>query len=162
QNESRVVLLAEKIAFITGLAAAGLREIELGAFVKSDRVPQMADTDEICKAVLGDRSSLGHARGWCLVPNRRGLERALASGVADIAVFTGVTDSFTQANIGMTFEESLTEFAEVVKESKRSKKIRSVRAYLSTAFGCPYEGKVPAKKTLRAISKLAKIGVGQI
>jgi hydroxymethylglutaryl-CoA lyase len=162
QNEARPVALADKLAFISDLAQAGIREIELGAFVRPDRIPQMADTDEVCRAASEGTLSLGKARGWCLVPNRKGLERALSCGAANIAVFTGVTDSFTKANIGMTFEESLAEFAEVIREAKRSKKIRSVRGYLSTAFGCPYEGKVPAKKTLQAIAKLAKIGVDQI
>lgn len=162
QNEARAVGLQDKLAFIAGLAEAGLKEIELGAFVRPDRVPQMADTEAIYQAIGSGTLALGRARGWCLVPNRKGLGRALASGATDIALFTGVTDSFTKANIGMTFEESLAEFAEVVKEAKRSKKIRGIRGYLSTAFGCPYEGKVPAKKTLQAIAKLAKIGVGQI
>jgi hydroxymethylglutaryl-CoA lyase len=162
QNEAGAVAFEAKLAFISGLIGAGVKDIELGAFVRPDRVPQMADTDRVCEAVREGRLALGKARGWCLVPNRRGLERALAVGVSHIAVFTGVTDSFTQANIGVTFEQSLSVFKEVVTEARKSKKIRSVRAYLSTAFGCPYEGKVPAKKTLKAISRLADIGVGQI
>jgi hydroxymethylglutaryl-CoA lyase len=159
QNEKAVLPLESKLAFIRGLLAAGVREIELGAFVRPDRVPQMADTERICREM---QDGLGKARGWCLVPNRKGLERALDSGARHIALFTGVTDGFTRKNIGMTFEESLAEFREVAREARASGRIKAIRAYLSTAFGCPYEGKVPAKRTLRAVEKLSKLGVEQV
>jgi hydroxymethylglutaryl-CoA lyase len=160
QNEAAVVPFDAKVSFVQGLIDAGLREIELGAFVRPDRVPQMADSEQLCRAARNGTIRLGRAHDWYLVPNRKGLERAIAAGSARIALFTGVTDTFTQKNIGMTFDESLAEFAFVIKEARRAK--ARIRFYLSTAFGCPYEGKVPAKKTLKALEKLAALGPGQV
>ncbi|MGZ3709145.1 MAG: hydroxymethylglutaryl-CoA lyase, partial [Bdellovibrionota bacterium] len=97
---------------------------------------------------------------WCLVPNRRGLERAVAAGATQIAVFTAATESFAKRNIGMSIRESLQEFGAVVADARRHR--MKVRGYVSTAFGCPFEGEVSAKKALRVVEKLAALGVDEI
>src|ERR1019366_1420083 len=99
QNEARLVPFAQKLQFAQGLIEAGVRDLELGAFVRPDRVPQMADTDRIFAALRGPvrtrKLKLGQARAWALVPNRKGMERALTAGATHVAVFTAATDAFT-------------------------------------------------------------------
>ena len=106
---------------------------------------------------------MGSVRAWSLVPNRKGLERALKVGVTHIAVFTAATESFAKKNIGMSIDQSLREFKELIDEARNSvgKKLQ-VRGYVSTALGCPFEGKVQPKKALRVIEKLAELGVDQV
>jgi hydroxymethylglutaryl-CoA lyase len=153
--------LEDKIAFVNGLIDAGVRDLELGAFVRPDRVPQMADTEALYSALRKQRiKAERYTRLWSLVPNRKGMERAIVSGATHVAVFTAATESFTQRNIGMSIRESLAEFKEVMALA-RAHEI-SVRGYVSTAFGCPFEGKVSAKKPLKVIDALAKLGVDQI
>ncbi len=160
QNESRPVSLARKLALARGLVAAGVRDLELGAFVRTDRVPQMADTDAIYAAIRARRLKLGRARAWALVPNAKGMERALAAGATHVAVFTAATDSFTRRNIGMSVRESLAAFRDVIALA-RAHDVR-VRGYVSTAFGCPFEGKVAPSKALRVVDRLAALGVDQL
>jgi hydroxymethylglutaryl-CoA lyase len=160
QNESAPIPLDSKLELIAGLAAAGLRDLEVGAFVRSDRVPQMGDTEAIYEAMRQGRLELREARAWALVPNRKGLERALAAGARQIAVFTAATETFARRNIGMSIDESLEEFREVISLAK-GHRVR-VRGYVSTAFGCPFEGKVPPSRALRVIDRLARLEVDQI
>jgi len=148
---------------VSSLIRAGVRDIELGAFVRPDRVPQMADTGEVYTLVKARELKLSPARAWCLVPNRKALERALRVGVTNIAIFTAATESFTRKNIGMSMRESLIEYQEVIREGRLAlgSKLR-VRGYVSTVFGCPFEGKVTATQALRMIEKIAKLGVDQV
>jgi hydroxymethylglutaryl-CoA lyase len=165
QNESKILSLAQKIQFIRGLIGAGIRELELGAFVRRDKVPQMADTDLLYEKIRQGELDLKGAHAWALVPNRKGLERALKVDVDHIAVFTAATDSFAQKNIGMSIAQSILEFQAVISDAKKAnthKKKIKIRGYVSTAFGCPYEGKVPAKKALKVIEKLFDLGVDQV
>jgi len=163
QNERKVVPTRHKMKFIYGLVEAGIRDLEIGSFVRPDRVPQMADTDLIYRAIRLGKMDLGQARAWALVPNRRGLERALRAGVTHIAVFTAATESFTRKNIGMSIDKSLAEFKSLIADGRKilGKKLM-IRGYVSTAFGCPFEGKVPPKSALAVIEKLADLGVDQI
>lgn len=160
QNESREVTTEEKIEFARDLIASGIRRIELGAFVRSDLVPQMADTEGVYEAVRTGRLRLGRAKAYALVPNLKGLERAIAAGAKGVAVFTAATETFAEKNIGMSIGESLRVFSEIVREAKRAKV--EVRGYVSTAFGCPFEGKVSAKKAIRVVEKLAALGIDEI
>lgn len=160
QNEPGTVSLATKAELARRLIRAGVRDLELGAFVRLDRVPQMADTDAMYKQVRAGKIDLGRTRGWALVPNRRGLERAVAAGVRHIAVFTAATESFALNNIGMSVGESLTEFAEVVRQAHANG--IAVRGYVSTVFGCPFEGAVKPARALRVIERLLKLGVDEI
>lgn len=160
QNEARPVRFEDKIRLAQGLVDAGIRKLELGAFVRPDLVPPMADTDRVYAAVRDGTLRLGRAKAYALVPNLKGLERAIAAGAKGIAVFTAATESFAKRNIGMSIGDSLEVFREIVAEAKRAK--IEVRGYVSTAFGCPFEGKVAPKKAITVVEKLAKLGIPEI
>ncbi len=160
QNEKRPVTTEQKIALIRGLVGAGVSELELGAFVRPDLVPQMADSEKIFKMVREKKLALGGARAWSLVPNEKGLDRAIEAGVKHIAVFTAATESFAQKNIGMSIGESLKVFKTVISRAKKNKML--VRGYVSTVFGCPFEGKVAPAKALKVVGQLADLGVTQV
>ena len=157
QNERQILSTADKLALIEGLNASGLTKIEAGAFVRSDRVPQMADSES-----LHSRLKANGFRGdaYYLVPNMNGLERAVSVGVKQIAVFTAVSDSFNRKNIGMSVRESLSLIREMT-ESARWEGIR-VRGYVSTVFGCPFEGRIPAHQALPVIEELLSLPVEQV
>ncbi len=160
QNEKRQVPTALKLKWIQNLIEAGVMNFELGAFVRPDLVPQMADTEKLYAAVRARKLKLGKAQPWALVPNAQGLQRAAQAGVKNIAVFTAATDGFNRANIGLSVRESLDGIREVTKKA-RSLRMR-VRGYVSTAFGCPFEGRVAPKKALAVIEQLADFGVEQV
>src|SRR5207253_9039594 len=126
-----------KVQFINLLSEAGFAWIEASSFVHPRAVPQMADADEVFAAI---RRQPG-VRYVALVPNPRGLDRALAAGVKDIALFVAATESFSRANINRTIAQSLEDARAVIDGSKPQG--TRVRAYISVAFGCPYEGAVP-------------------
>ena len=105
QNVVQILTTARKIEFVRGLIDAGVRDLELGAFVRIDKVPQMADSNLLFQAIQKRKLDLGGARAWCLIPNRVGLERALKSGATHFAVFTAATETFARKNIGMSIDE---------------------------------------------------------
>jgi hydroxymethylglutaryl-CoA lyase len=156
QNESAVIPTGTKAAFIGLLADAGLREIEATSFVSPRAVPQLADAEALLAAV--DRQA--SVRYPVLVPNVRGLERAEAAGVDAIAVFTAATDAFTRANIGMTIDESLTAFEPVLDRATALGWWR--RAYVSTAFGCPYDGHVDPRRAVEVALRLVDQGIDEV
>lgn len=160
QNESGRVSTALKISLVRGLIEAGIGDLELGAFVRPDRVPQMADTERVYSAIRSGRLKLGRARAWALVANQAGLERALAAGAPRIALFTAATDGFAERNIGMTVRESLRVFGSLASQARLQG--LEIRGYVSTAFGCPFEGKVNPRKPLRVIEALLELGVSQV
>ncbi len=163
QNEPRPVSLEDRLWFISELAKAGLRDVEIGAFVRPDRVPQMAETERVYEALSSGKLELGKARGWSLVPNQKGLERALQCGAKNLAVFTATSETFNQRNIGMSVSESLKQISALVPAARKASRAGvKIRAYVSTVFGCPFEGKVSAKKTLKVIERLAELEVEQI
>ena len=156
QNESAVIPTETKAAFIGLLADAGLREIEATSFVSPRAIPQLADAD----ALLAGLDRRPGVRYPVLVPNVRGLERAEAAGVDAIAVFTAATDAFTQANIGMTIAESLAAFAPVLARAATLGWWR--RAYVSTAFGCPYAGRVDPRQAVDVALRLLELGLDEV
>ena len=158
QNESTAIPLATKVELIRRLAAAGLREIEATSFVSPTAIPQLADADQLLRAVLavGD----GAVRYPVLVPNERGMTRAEAAGADAVAVFTAASDAFTQRNIGMTIEESLTAFAPVLRRAEHLGWWR--RGYVSTAFGCPYTGAVAPERVVAVAQRLLELGVDEV
>jgi hydroxymethylglutaryl-CoA lyase len=158
QNEAVVLSVEAKVEFVTRLAACGLPQIEAGAFVREDRVPQMAGTEELFR-----RLTRATARGpvlSALVPNRHGMERALACGADEVAVFTAASDAFAGHNINMTIAESLVRFREVLTMAARHK--RRVRAYVSTAWWDPYTGRVAPDAARRVAVALAEMGCYEI
>lgn len=161
QNEKVTLSLDEKFTYIRKLAEAGLQDIEVGAFVRADKIPQMADTDLLLQRLhrFFARKS-GKPNLWCLVPNEKGLERALDADCRHIAVFTGATNSFTEKNIGMTIKESLSVFRNVLERAHREK--MRTRAYLSVCWKCPYEGEVSPRKVVTLVHRLLDMGVEQV
>ncbi len=156
QNERVTVSTADKIRFINLLAATGLSYIEAGAFVSPKWVPQMADTEQVFSGI--DRRP--GVRYAALVPNLTGLERAAQCDVSDIAVFAAASETFSRRNINQTIEESLTNYAQVC-QSARTKGMR-VRGYVSTAFGCPYEGDVDVSRVAEVTRRLIDLGVDEL
>ena len=156
QNESAEVPTRVKAEFIRLLAAAGLREIEATSFVAPRAIPQLADADELMRAI--ERAP--GVRYPVLVPNERGLARAEAAGIDAIAVFTAATDAFTTANIGMTVEASLAAFEPVLRRAGDLGWWR--RAYVSTAFGCPYTGRVEPDRPVEVARRLLDLGVDEV
>ena len=156
QNEAAPIDTRAKLRYIELLAAAGLREIEATSFVSPRAIPQLADADELLRA-LPKQKGVRHA---VLVPNLRGLERAEAAGADAIGVFTATTDAFTQHNIGMTVDESLATFGPVLARAGGLHWWR--RAYVSTAFGCPYTGRVAPERAVEVGLRLAALGADEV
>ena len=156
QAEATVVPTDAKLRFISLLADAGLREIETTSFVRADAIPQMADADELMRA-LERRQGVRYP---VLVPNSRGMERALAAGADAICVFTAASEAYAQANIRMSIDESLAAFAPVVAAA-RERGIW-VRAYVSAAFGCPYSGEVDARQVVSVSGRLLQLGIDEL
>jgi hydroxymethylglutaryl-CoA lyase len=156
QNESTPISMADKLRYIELLSDAGLRDIEATSFVSARAIPQLADADELFAAI----PRRDGVRYPVLVPNERGLARAQAAGVDAIAVFTAATDAFTEANIGMTVNESLAAFKPVLAAAGERGWWR--RAYVSTAFGCPYTGRVAPQVAVDVARRLMDLGVEEI
>ena len=156
QNESRVVPTAVKVGLIERLAAAGLAVIEAGAFVHPKRVPQMADTAEVL-AGLARRPGVRYP---VLVPNERGMERALAAGADEVAVFAAASESFSQHNINCSIGESLDRFAPVMDTAAAN--AVPVRGYVSCVLGCPYEGEIAAGRVAEVAARLGDMGCYEI
>lgn len=156
QNEATAIPTATKARFIELLAAAGLREIEATSFVAPRAIPQLADAD----ALMGALARAPGVRYPVLVPNWRGMDRAEAAGADALAVFTAATDAFTTANIGMTVEDSLAAFAPVLERAGRLGWWR--RGYVSTAFGCPYSGRVEPGRAVEVAIRLLELGVDEL
>jgi len=156
QNEATPIATATKARFIELLAAAGLREIEATSFVAPSAIPQLADAD----ALLAGLVKSPGVRYPVLVPNGRGMTRAETAGADAIAVFTATTDAFTQANIGMTVTESLAAFEPVLARARDLGWWR--RGYVSTAFGCPYTGRVAPDRAVDVAVRLLDLGVDEV
>jgi hydroxymethylglutaryl-CoA lyase len=150
QNEAVTLSVDDRALFCERLLEAGLRVVEVGAFVSPDRVPQMADSEEVFQRVARRPG----ARLPVLVPNRKGFERARESDVRDIAVFTAASETFNKKNINATIDESFARFAEFVPEARKDE--MWVRGYISTCFGCPYEGAVDPAKVVEVARRLVE------
>lgn len=156
QNEKVTIPTEAKIDYITALADAGLRTIEAGAFVSPKWVPQMADTAEVYRNIPKDPG----VDYPVLVPNMRGLDRAIEIGVKSISIFTAASETFNKRNINMSIDESFENYAPVVHRA-RAEGMR-VRGYVSTAFGCPYEGDVAPEKVLEVSARLLDLGCYEV
>jgi hydroxymethylglutaryl-CoA lyase len=156
QNERTTISLETKLGFIERLVAAGLHEVEATSFVSPKAIPQLADADEL----LPRLPRTPGVRYPVLVPNERGMARAEAGGASAIAVFTAATDAFTERNIGMTVDESLAAFAPVLRRATELGWWR--RAYVSTAFGCPYTGAVDPHRAVAVATRLLELGLDEV
>lgn len=156
QNEKKLVSAAIKIELIQRLADAGLPVVEATSFVSPKWVPQMADASEVL-AGLQRKPGVSYP---VLVPNTQGLGRALAAGVEEIAVFTAASDAFNRKNINASIEESLARIQPVVTQALENN--LRVRAYVSTALGCPYQGEVALSEVVRVTQALVQMGCYEI
>ncbi|HUK36155.1 MAG TPA: hydroxymethylglutaryl-CoA lyase [Vicinamibacterales bacterium] len=156
QNEKGTISTGDKIAFVDMLTAAGLPVIEVSAFVSPRWVPQMADAEQ----VFGGITRAGGTRYTALVPNIAGLERAQKAGVTEVAIFAASSETFSRKNINQSIEESLVTYKQVCDGALSAG--MKVRGYLSTAFGCPYEGNVPADTVATLSERLIDLGVFEV
>lgn len=156
QNEPEVIDTSDKLRFIELLSDAGLRQIEVTSFVHPKRVPQLADADAL-SAGLPKRPDVRYS---ALVPNERGLERALRAGFSRIAVFTAASETFNRKNINMGIDESLEIIQTVVTQARSAG--ASVRGYVSTCFVCPYEGIIAPEPVHRVARALHHMGIDEI
>ncbi|MDE2491551.1 MAG: hydroxymethylglutaryl-CoA lyase [Elusimicrobia bacterium] len=145
-----------KVAFVDALSRAGLKEIEAGAFVSPKAVPEMADSAEVFARIARRPGVIYSA----LVPNEKGLEMALASKAGKISVFTAASETFNKKNINATIAESIARFAPVVPAAQ--KKGLPVRAYVSTAFFCPYEGRIKPESVVDVVRRLDELSVDEL
>jgi hydroxymethylglutaryl-CoA lyase len=156
QNESGRVATADKIGFVDRLAAAGLPVVEVSSFVRADRVPQLADAAEVFAGVTRRPGT----RYTALVPNATGLRAAIAAGVTEVAIFAAASETFSQRNTNRSIAQSLVAFEEVCRAAADAG-VR-VRGYVSTAFGCPFEGDVDPAQVARLSTQLVDLGVFEV
>ncbi|WP_024590167.1 MULTISPECIES: hydroxymethylglutaryl-CoA lyase [unclassified Pseudoalteromonas] len=154
QNE-KTVSTADKVALINALSAAGLKNIEAGAFVSPKWVPQMADSADVISAL-----DLPDVNLSALTPNLKGAQAAHAVGIKEFAIFTAASESFCQKNINCSIDESIERFSEVMAFAKANN-IR-VRGYVSCVLGCPYEGEIDPQAVLSVSQKLLDLGCYEV
>ncbi len=156
QNEKMHITTVDKVQLVNLLSQTGLSYIEVTSFVHPKWIPQLADAVEVLRAIKRNKDITYAA----LVPNMRGLERALQAEVDEVSIFMSASESHNQSNINKTIEETFPILEEVVIGAKAAKK--KVRGYISTVIGCPYEGYIHPDKVLRVTDKLLEIGVDEI
>lgn len=158
QNEAKILTTQVKADFVKMLVDAGFQTIETTSFVRADKIPQMADATELMK--LLNQSKLDFSKLPCLVPNIKGLEAANALGIKEIAVFTATSETFNKANINASIDESIARISEVCTEAQKHK--MKIRGYVSTVFGCPYEGKTSLDTMAKVSEKLFSLGCYEV
>src|ERR671925_1624037 len=156
QNEKVQIPTEQKIQFINMLAEAGLPVVEATSFVSPRAIPQLSDAS----AVMAGIRRLPTTEYPVLVPNLKGMQRALAAGVRSVAVFTAASESFTRHNINATIAESLANFRPIVALAQQEG--TKVRGYISTVFGCPYEGTVAPQQVLTVAQALIEMGISEL
>jgi hydroxymethylglutaryl-CoA lyase len=156
QNEHAAIGTAEKIGFVNRLAEAGLTSIEVSAFVSPKWVPQMADATKVFAGI----TRRAGVRYSALVPNAAGLDRAQAAGVTEVAIFAAASETFSKRNINQTVAESLTTYRAVA--ARASQLGMKVRAYVSTAFGCPFEGAIAPARVAEVSAALIEMGAFEV
>ena len=155
QTSDTSVTVDAKVSFVDALSLSGLREIETGAFVSPKAVPQMADSEQVF-ARIARRPGVTYS---ALVPNEKGLERALAAKAGKISVFTAASETFNQKNIQASISESIERFKPVVAGTKAAG--LPLRAYVSTAFYCPYEGKIEPQAVVDVVRRLEDLKIDE-
>jgi hydroxymethylglutaryl-CoA lyase len=156
QNEATPIPTEMKVAFVNDLMDAGLTWIETTSFVNPKAVPQLADAADVMQAI--DRRS--GVRFPVLVPNKRGMERALEANVDAIAVFTAASEEFSQANVRATIDQTFERFAPVIDMARQHDVW--TRGYVSMAFHCPYEGKIAPEKAIAVAQRLFDLGIDEV
>src|SRR5258705_1702933 len=156
QNESATIPTETKIRFVDALSEAGFEEIEVSAFVSPDRVPQLKDAEQVFEGIRRRAGTIYSA----LVPNEKGLERALRAKAGKVSVFTAASETFNRKNVNASIQESIERFKPVAEGAARAS--IPVRGYVSTAFWCPYEGKIAPDAVVAVVKRLRDIGIEEI
>jgi hydroxymethylglutaryl-CoA lyase len=156
QNEPRMLATASKIELIEALVSTGIPAIEMTSFVNPKWIPQLADAAEVARGVHRAEG----VRYSCLVPNRRGLDTALQAGMKEVAVFLSASETHNKKNVNKTIADTLAAFDEVIGPAREQGV--AVRAYVSTVYGCPYEGAVDVEKVVELVKRLREMGVYQV
>jgi hydroxymethylglutaryl-CoA lyase len=156
QNESRLIPTEDKVAFINGLSETGLRAIEITSFVNPRWIPQLADAVDVAR-LINRRPGVVYS---ALVPNRQGLDSALRAGMTEIAVFMSASETHNKKNINKTIAATLDAFRETIPPALEAG--LKVRAYVSTVYGCPYEGAVDPARAVDLCRELRALGCYQI
>jgi hydroxymethylglutaryl-CoA lyase len=156
QNEAIAIPATAKVAFVDALSRTGVPEIEVSAFVSRRRIPQLADAEEVFERIERAPGVIYSA----LVPNEFGLERALEARAGKIAVFTAASETFNRKNINAGIAESMDRFVPVIGQARRIG--LPVRGYISTAFWCPYEGKIDPARVVTVAQQLLDLGVEEL
>lgn len=159
QNEKTILTTEDKFEFISLLSQSGLKTIEITSFVKSDAIPQMSDAVALFTKVEEGLKNT-NINLPCLVPNLKGYETAKSLGVKEIALFSATSDAFTKKNVNATIDETFDRMKDVAAQAIKDN-VR-IRGYISTAFGCPYEGKMDVKKLLEVTQKFFDLGVYEV
>jgi len=161
QNETTNLTVEQRLQLLTKLVDAGTTTFELGAFVSPKWVPQMAVTAELVKKFLSSsKLNKKEFSASVLVPNEQGMLAAIEAGVKEVAIFGACSETFSKKNINCTVEESFKRFEQVMRLAKKHK--IKVRGYLSTCFGCPFEGDVSETKVVELANRMNKLGVYEI
>jgi len=156
QNETEFVPTDQKIALIERLSRTGLRRIEITSFVHPKAIPQLQDSEEVVKRIRQEPGVLYST----LVPNEKGLERAMSAGVQEIGLFVSASETHNQRNVRMSIADSLEGFRTIAQKALEQN-IR-MRGYVVTAFGCPYEGRVAPEKVEFIIGQYQDLGIHEI
>jgi hydroxymethylglutaryl-CoA lyase len=156
QNESNFVATKHKVELINMLSQSGLQYIEVTSFVSPKAIPQLADNEEVFRAINKPKNVHFSA----LIPNERGMQKALEVGIGEIAIFTAASELFNQRNINCSIAESI-ERCKVVTRLAKKHQIR-IRAYVSCVLGCPYEGHITPQQVLHVTQQLIDLGVDEI
>ncbi len=159
QNESSTVPLSGKLRLVDALIASGLDRIEMTSFVSPRWIPQLADADELAEVVLTTRAASG-VRFSALCPNVQGLERAMKVGMGEIAVFMSASETHNRKNINKSIDETLRTFEDTIGPARAAG--MRVRGYVSTVWGCPYEGEVDSAKGISLAKRLFELGCYQV
>ncbi len=156
QNEKQNIDLDTKISLIKRLEKSGVKNIEITGFVSPKWVPQLADSQELCNTIV--RNPMVNYSA--LTPNLKGMEKAIACDIKEVAVFTAASESFTKKNINCSIEESLQRFVPVISLAKQNN--IKVRGYVSCVLGCPYEGEIDTKTVAEVTNKLFDLGCYEV
>jgi hydroxymethylglutaryl-CoA lyase len=157
QNERNLIPTAAKAAFVRALVAAGLRDVEVSSFVRRDRVPQLADAEDLFRTLGSPPEGVLYS---ALVPNRIGLDRALAAGLRKVAVFTAASETFNRRNVNATIAESIAHFEPMARRAREAG--ITLRGYVSMVIACPYEGAVDPGAVLDVVRRLEDLGCDEI
>lgn len=161
QNETSNLSIEQRYDLYEKLVKSGVKNIEIGAFVSPKWVPQMAASASLCAMIISENKKVkSKVSTSVLVPNEQGMLQAIDAGIKEIAIFAACSESFSQKNINCSIQESFERFIPVMKLAKEHK--IKVRGYLSTCFGCPFEGKVSERRVVGLVKKMHQLGVYEI